>query len=192
MVSFKKIIGSILLLSSFQFMAGCQLAATKETSLDQQRTVSPQVSQLYQHALGQMELGNHKSALSAFASVSKLDDNLSGPYVNQGLIYLKQEKDKLAEQAFNDALIRNASNVVALTQLGVLQRENGDFKAAKQSYETALSHNNNYPNAHLNLGVLCDIYLQDKQCALDHYQAYQGLQQDEEVNNWLIDLKAQL
>lgn len=192
MVSFKKFIGSVLLLSSIQFLAGCQPVTTKENRLDQQRKVSPQVSQLYQHALSQMDLGNHDSALSTFASVSKLDDSLSGPYVNQGLIHLKQGQDELAEKAFEEALSRNASNVVALTQLGVLQRKNGDFKAAKKSYEAALSHNANYPNAHLNLGVLCDIYLQDKQCALEHYQAYQSLQQDEDVNNWLIDLKAQL
>ncbi len=43
---------------------------------------------------------------------------------------------------------------------------------------------------HHNLGVLCDLYLRDLDCALAHYRRYQTLteENDRRVALWIADL----
>jgi len=155
--------------------------------------VAPEVMQKYQSALQLMELGDHDAALKVFAGVSQMDDSLSGPYVNSGLIYLQQDKKDEARAAFENALQRKPDNAVALTQLAILQRENFELDAAKKNYEKAIEANPSYGNAHLNLGILCDIYLRDYDCALSHYEEYLRLDDsNKDVKNWLIDLKERM
>jgi hypothetical protein len=45
--------------------------------------------------------------------------------------------------------------------------------------------------AHINLGILCDIYLQDAGCAMQHYREYLQLSagSDRHVSLWLADLE---
>lgn len=184
----------LILLLSLGLLSACQLMAPKtDEPLKTQADLSPEIVQKYTQAIKLMESGNEDAALKVFDGVSKLNDSLSGPYVNRGLIYLKQGEKEKSEQAFRDALQRNDKNVTALNQLGILLREKKDFAAARKNYEAALAVDDNHLNAHLNLGVLCDIYLQDKTCAMQHYKAYQNLiADDEQVNNWIIDLEGQL
>jgi hypothetical protein len=44
-----------------------------------------------------------------------------------------------------------------------------------------------------NLGVLCDIYLQDLECALQNYEEYlKGVPGDEKVAIWITDVKSRI
>jgi len=178
----------------FVSISACQTSATKsDKTLALKGELSTEVKQKYAYALQLMGAGNTDAALKMFNNVSDLNNTLSGPYVNRGLIYIRlNDKDK-AEQQFKEALTRNAGNATALNQLGILLREKKDFAGARSQYEAALSVNENHMNAHLNLGILCDIYLQDKPCAMQHFEAYLALKgEDEAVTNWVIDLKEQL
>lgn len=178
----------------FVLLSACQLSSTKP---DQEKIakagLSTQVKQKYAYALQLMGAGDEAAAMKMLNDVSQLNDSLSGPYANRGLLYLKRDDKAKAEKQFRDAIKRNAKNVTALNQLGVLLREKKDFKAARKNYEAALQIDKSHANAHLNLGVLCDIYLQDKPCAVEHFEAYQKINgEDKMVTNWLIDLKEQL
>jgi len=65
---------------------------------------------------------------------------------------------------------------------------------AKQHYLQALEINAEYANAHLNLGILLDIYLQQWNDALAHYQKYQELTdaKDDTVEKWIVDLQRRI
>lgn len=184
----------ILLLSSVFMMSACQMLAPKpQGHAEKLGAIDPLVAKKYTSALQLMESGNDAAALKVFSAVSKLNDGLSGPYVNRGLIYLRKNEKEKAEQAFRDAIERNPKNVTALNQMGIVHRENKDFKAARSNYEAALAVDEHHPGTHINLGILCDIYLQDKSCAMQHYKAYQKINSDDsEVNNWIIDLQGRL
>lgn len=188
---FTKIILFILAVVS---ITACQTSTTKSDKTQVSKSeLSTEVKQKYAYALQLMGAGNNDAALKMLNDVSDLNDSLSGPYVNRGLIYLKLNDKTKAEQQFKDAIDRNAENVTALNQLGVLLREKKDFAGARTNYEAALSANENHANSHLNLGILCDIYLQDKPCAMQHFEAYLALKgEDEAVENWVVDLKEQL
>lgn len=155
--------------------------------------VSPEVMQKYQSALRLMKLGKHEAALKVFAAVSLMDDRLSGPYVNSGLIYLQQDKKDAASTAFRQAIERKPDNATALTQLAVLQREDFQLEVARGNYQKAVDAEPDHGHAHLNLGILCDIYLRDYACARDHYEAYLHINgEDADVKNWLIDLRERM
>lgn len=154
---------------------------------------SPEAMNKYQSAIQLMQLGHLDAALKVFEAVSVMDPMLSGPQVNMGLIYLQQDKPQQAKAAFEEALKRKPDNATALMQLGIMQREAFELEAARDSYRKAVAAQPELANAHLNLAILCDIYLRDYGCALEHYQEYQRIKgDDEQVNNWVVDLKERM
>ena len=190
----KNILRSFIILPVIVLVTACQLAPSKsDEGVASTADLSPETVQKYGYALQLMKKGNDDAAIKVFDGVTRLNSALSGPFVNRGLIYLKQGDKEKAEESFRDAIKRNPSNVAALNQLGVLLREQKDFKGAREQYEAALAIDENHGATNLNLGILCDIYLQDKQCAMTHYLTYLQLNEDDEqVNNWVVDLKEQL
>lgn len=145
----------------------------------------------YARALQTMRAGELDKALVMLQSVSSRFPQLSGPLVNQGLIYHRQQKFADAEATLRKALEVNASNPYAHNALGLTLREQGKFDDSRQHYEMAVQLDPKYARAHFNLGVLAELYLQDFALALNHFRAYQALQrqQDQTVANWIADLE---
>lgn len=145
----------------------------------------------YARALQTRMAGKDKEALVMFRSLGERFPQLSGPQLNVGLIYMEQKDYTKAQQAFEQSLAINDANPYAHNGLGLALREQGQFDDARIHYERALVLDPKYARAHFNLAVLAELYLQDLNLALEHFQAYQNLQKlpDENVANWIVDLQ---
>jgi len=111
-----------------------------------------------------------------------------------GLAHFRLQQAERAEQAFIQAISRDPDDAVAHNHLGILQRRNGRFQEALLHYQRAIEIDTEYARAHLNLGILFDLYLQDLEKALQQYQHYRSLADEENalVDGWIIDIERRL
>jgi len=90
-----------------------------------------------------------------------------------------------AAAATPEALAANASGIAA--------RQAGRFGEADAAYRKAIEADPNFAPAHLNLGILCDLYRGDPQEALLQYQQYVVLAgENKRVNGWIVELRKRL
>ncbi|PTU31006.1 tetratricopeptide repeat protein [Stenotrophobium rhamnosiphilum] len=143
---------------------------------------------------GAIELYKQGQAQEAEAALTELVKDFpqfSGPLTELGVIYVKSKRFDLAANAFAKAIANNSQNAVAYNWQGILFREANNYSRAEQSYKRALSINSSYGNAHLNLGILYDVYLKRPDDALEHYKDYQrfGGADDLRVLVWIAELE---
>jgi len=118
----------------------------------------------------------------------------ASPFTNLGIVHARNEKDSLAEKAFQKAISIEPNNCAPYVQLGLLERKRYHFTRAEQAYLRCLSIDPNYSNAHFNLGILYEIYLGRLPAALVAYQKYQLLlsEPDKLVARWIADLSRRI
>lgn len=157
-------------------------------------SVSRQVQQNFTDATRAMRNKQWALAESLLQKVIAGNSKLSGAYLNLGLVYRAQKEDKRAEQAFNDAIAANHTNLDAYNQLAILQREAGNFSGAETNYKKALSLWPFHPESHKNIAILYDLYMGKSAEALPHYEAYLQLRggEDKQATSWIADLQRRL
>ena len=106
------------------------------------------------------------------------DKALSGPWVMRGDIALATQQNDDALGFYQQAIEINPDNINAYLRLAKLHRIRGEFLQAQNIYAEALTIWPDFPEAHLNLGVLYDIYLNMPLRAQKHMEAYQLLTND--------------
>ena len=145
----------------------------------------------YNKAVNSMKNGRDDSAIKQFQAITRTHPNLAAAFVNIGLIHLKHKRYEKAEKSLLQATTIQPSDPVGQTHLGLVYRHLGKFKQAQQAYDQALKSDPKYSFAHLNAGILYDIYLNNLPRALNHYQQYQALTNnaDKKVDKWIIDLQ---
>ncbi len=126
-------------------------------------------------------------------SVVEREKRLTAPYINLAMAYRHKGDEKLAEENLLKALAIDNTQPVASNELGIIYRKQGRFKDAKKVYITALSEYPDYLPVIKNLGILCDIYMRDPQCALEQFEKYQQqVPDDKTIKVWIADLKTRI
>jgi len=129
--------------------------------------------------------------------ITRIQPELSGPWLNLGQVYLAGERTDSARRAFERAIEANPTNCAAFNQLGVLARREGRLDEAESSYLACIDRDPTFPQVYLNLGILYEVYLGKLPQALKAYREYQELQvsagvEDDIVKGWVIDLERRL
>lgn len=163
--------------------------------------IPAEATRQFESAVALMNSNDMAGAEQAFRAISTAYPTYSGALLNLGILQAKAGKLDVAEQSLQGAIERNAS-AAAFNQLGIVYRRLGRFKDADAAYQQALQIDPAYANAHLNLGVLCDLYLRQPERALESYERYLQLAttpNDEgaakvttKVTGWVTELKARL
>lgn len=135
--------------------------------------------------------GNLKDARTQFKKLTEKYPTLSGPWFKLGAIAEKREKYDEAVKYYEKAISVNRNNVNAYIALGLLHRRQGYFSDAQNTYIKALNVWNDFPEAHLDLAILYDLYLNKPEAAQKHYEAYYFLTsgRDEKVHKWLVEVR---
>lgn len=152
--------------------------------------VSGSVNRDFLQAVEYLQGERYPEAIELLQSVIEREQRLSAPYVNLGIAHYKSGDEKHAEESFLQALRAAPRDPVASNELAVLYRRQGRFDEARKTYTESLQlHPENLPLIK-NLGILCDLYLQDVNCALAQFEQYLKYQpEDPKVTIWVTDLK---
>ncbi len=137
-----------------------------------------------------MKAGRGTDAELEFKQLSIAYPQFAGPQVNLGLLYLRESRLPEAETALKAALERSPTNSVAGNELGIVERKLGKFAEAEAAYQRTIAAEPNYAPAHLNLGVLYDLYMAQPQKALDEFQRYLEIAgENKQVAGWVVELR---
>ena len=152
---------------------------------------SPESRALYQQALTALAAGRFQEAERALLVVAQREPRLAGPHANLGILYGRTGRPAQALASLGEAVRLNPDRAAYYNELGVISRREGKFDDARRYYAKALDLDPTYAYAHLNIGILYDLYLQDSEKAMQHYERYQELTPGEAgtVKKWIADLQ---
>ena len=166
--------------------------ARENPYMTQTGTVSKGSVLLFIEARKALAADDEKTAQQKLQVITEQDKTLAGPWVMLADISLKHAQFDKAATEYQKAIAINARNVNAYLGLAETQRRQGQYLAAQNTYETALGVWPDFPEAHLNLGVLYDLYLNLPAKAQAHYEAYLFLtnKKSGDAMNWYKEVQS--
>lgn len=173
-------------------------ATTTETTSVSSSGISPleqsdSEQSKYKIALTLLNHDKLEAAKEIFQQFKSNRPELAGPPANLAIIALKNNDPEKALELVKLALAKNPNLAQALNLLAYLEQISGEIKSAEKHYKEAIQNKNDYAVAHYNIALLYDIYLQDIESAIPHYERYMQLINNEDKNtaDWLEQIKRQ-
>lgn len=140
-----------------------------------------------------LKAGDYQQGTDMLNKVIQRSPGYAAPYINLAIAYEKTDQLPAAEASIKKALAIAPNDPAANTEYGLIFRKTGHFADARKHYERALERYPGFLPARKNLGILCDIYLRDLQCALAQYRIYHAaVPDDKTVEIWIADLEKRL
>jgi tetratricopeptide (TPR) repeat protein len=174
--------------------AGGPVAPDGGASAHAPSAVSAGMQSEFKRALELMSAGNFPEAVPVLEGIVAKNDRLPGAQINLGIACMNiggKEYYEKAEKALLRAIQISSKEAVAYNELGLLYRKTGRFDESKKAYRQAIALDSDYTMPYLNMGILCDIYLQDPVCAIEYFEKYKLLvpAEAQKTEGWLTELK---
>jgi Tfp pilus assembly protein PilF len=144
----------------------------------------------FDRAVNILKNKDYDQAIDIFQKVIEQSPSVTAPYINIAIAYQATGKTEQAEKHLKTALKLFPEHPVVCNEYGLLYRKTGRFAEARAIYEEAIERFPDYYPAHKNLGILCDLYLNDPACALEHYEIYsEAKPEDKQIKLWIAGLR---
>jgi tetratricopeptide (TPR) repeat protein len=170
-----------------------RVAPNAEFSVRDSTSIESSARSDFEKALDCLRDKNYEKGIELLNKVVERSPKATAPYINLAIAYEITDKPKQAEESLKKALAINPDHPVTNNEMGILYRKTGRFQEARKSYEHVLERYPGYLPARKNLGVVCDLYIRDLECALKNYQLYNAANpEDKVVKIWIADVEKRL
>ncbi len=147
----------------------------------------------FEQAVDSMGNGDYNRAIELLDKVVEGSPGVTAPYINLAIACNKVDKSEAAEMYLKTALELLPGHPVASNEYGLMLRRKGRFDEAKKVYEQSLMLYPDYLPIRRNLGILCDLYLNNPECALSQYELYEDTAPgNEQIRLWVSELRLRL
>ena len=147
----------------------------------------------FDRAVAKLKDQDYGQAIDLLEKVIGQSPGVTAPYIDLAIAYLRVGKPEQAEEHFKTALMLFPEHPVASNEYGLMCRKTGRFAEARAIYEKAIARFPEYYPLHRNLGILCDLYLNDPACAFEQYEIYSNARpEDAQVKLWIADFRDRL
>ena len=163
---------------------------TDDIVISEEYGIDTNLSDKFNLAVKHIDNKKYNEAIELLVDVTNNTTKHSAPYINLAITYSEIGKIKDAENTLLKAIKINPTHPATNNELALVYRKTGRFSKAKETYENILKNHPQFLPARKNLGILCDLFMNDLDCAIEQYETYLNVRPNEkEMTIWLTDLK---